>query len=253
MVKKTFKPNVNMSEKTVKEAISYRRSVRIYDPEQPLDKNVVKQCIEQATLAPTSSNLQLWEFYHITHEDTKTKMIEACLSQTASRTAQQFVVAVSRRDKWKDRVAANLDFMESQFAKQEKRDAKREKMAMNYYTKIIPTLYSDFFGIMGYVKRLMASIRGISSPTYRQVLSSDLNIVAHKSTALAAQNFMISMAAHGYDTCPMEGFDSVRVKTILGLPSSAMITMVIGCGIRAKGGIYGPQFRVPFNQVYFEK
>jgi nitroreductase len=35
---------------------------------------------------------------------------------------------------------------------------------------------------------------------------------AKKSAALAAQNFMISMAAVNYDTCPMEGFDSLRVK-----------------------------------------
>ena len=31
-----------------------------------------------------------------------------------------------------------------------------------------------------------------------------MRIVAHKSAGLAAQNFMISMAAIGYDTCPME-------------------------------------------------
>jgi nitroreductase len=37
-------------------------------------------------------------------------------------------------------------------------------------------------------------------------------IVAQKSAALAAQNFMISMAAVNYDTCPMEGFDSLRKK-----------------------------------------
>ena len=106
---------------------------------------------------------------------------------------------------------------------------------------------------MGIFKRMMATLRGISKPMYRQVLSSDLDIVAQKSTALAAQNFMISMAANGYDTCPMEGFDSKRVKTILGLPQTAMINMVISCGIRGKGGIYGPQFRVPFKEVYFQK
>ena len=117
-----------MTEKTVSEAITYRRSVRIYDPKQPIDEKVVRECIRQATLAPTSSNLQLWEFYHITSEEVKTKMVKACLSQTASRTAQQFVVAVARKDKWKERVNANLDFLESQFAKQEKRDSKREKI-----------------------------------------------------------------------------------------------------------------------------
>ena len=115
------------------------------------------------------------------------------------------------------------------------------------------SLYTDFLGIMGPFKRFLATIQGFSKPMYRQVLSRDTDIVAQKSTALAAQNFMLSMAANGYDTCPMEGFDSKMVKEILGLPSSAMINMVISCGVRGKGGIYGPQFRVPFTEVYFEK
>jgi nitroreductase len=79
-----------------------------------------------------------------------------------------------------------------------------------------------------------------------------MRIVAHKSAGLAAQNFMISMAAIGYDTCPMEGSDTLKVKKILKLPRSAEINMVIGCGIRDEKGIYGPRFRVPFDEVYSE-
>lgn len=242
-----------MTQKTVQEAIAYRRSVRIYDPNQSIDSEIVKECIRQATLAPTSSNLQLWEFYHVTQENTKEALVKACLNQNAASTAIQFVVAVARKDKWKSRVKANLAFLSQQFEQQEIRNTKREKMAKNYYTKIIPTLYTDFLGILGVLKSILATVQGISKPMYRQVMQSDTDIVAHKSTALAAQNFMISMAANNYDTCPMEGFDSKRVKAILGLPPAAMITMVISCGIRGKGGIYGPQFRVPFNEVYFEK
>lgn len=79
-----------------------------------------------------------------------------------------------------------------------------------------------------------------------------MRIVAQKSAALAAQNFMISMAAINYDTCPMEGFDSLRVKKVLNLPFIAEINMVIGCGIREESGIYGDRFRVPFEEVYFK-
>ena len=56
-------------EKTVSEAIKYRRSVRKFDPSKELDSNIVKKCIENGVLAPTSSNLQLWEFYHITNKE----------------------------------------------------------------------------------------------------------------------------------------------------------------------------------------
>ena len=242
-----------MTEKTVSEAIAYRRSVRVYDPTKSIDTAVVKQCVQQATIAPTSSNLQLWEFYHVTDPSAKAKIAEACFNQAAAKTALQFVIPVVRKDLWKSRVKANLAFLNAQFEAQGKRDSKREKMATNYYTKIIPTLYTDYFGILGFFKGIFAYITGLSKPMYRQVSASDLKVVAHKSTALAAQNFMISMAAHGYDTCPMEGFDSKRIKDILGLPKGAMINMIISCGIRGEGGIYGPQFRVPFNDVYFEK
>ena len=51
-----------MKEKTVSEAVAYRRSTRVYDPEKPIDSELVKECIKHASLAPTSSNLQLWEF-----------------------------------------------------------------------------------------------------------------------------------------------------------------------------------------------
>ena len=77
-----------------------------------------------------------------------------------------------------------------------------------------------------------------------------MRIVAHKSAGLAAQNFMISMAAIGYDTCPMEGSDTLRVKQILDLPRGSEINMIIGCGIRDDAGVYGPRFRVPFDEVY---
>jgi len=49
----------------------------------------------------------------------------------------------------------------------------------------------------------------------------------------------------------MEGFDSKRVKQILGLPKSAEVTMVVSCGIREETGVFGPRFRVPFNEVCF--
>ena len=41
----------------------------------------VKKCIELAQLAPTSSNLQLWEAYHITDPKVLKEIGHACLDQ----------------------------------------------------------------------------------------------------------------------------------------------------------------------------
>jgi nitroreductase len=161
------------------------------------------------------------------------------------------VVVVVRKDLWRKRMQANISFLKSQFGnKPEAEYSKREKFAMNYYKKIIPTIYTDFLGILGAIKFIAFQIIGLFKPIYRQARQSDMRIVAHKSAGLAAQNFMISMAAINYDTCPMEGFDSLRIKKILHLPSSAEINMIIGCGFRDEQGIYGERFRIPFDEVY---
>ena len=240
-------------EKTVTEAIAYRRSTRVYK-EEPIDSDKVKECLVNASLAPTSSNLQLWEFYHITSTSTLKALAEACFNQSAAKTAQQMVVVVARKDLWRKRAKANLAFINKAYNKPNlnERELKRKKMATNYYSKLIPSIYFDVLGILGCLRFLIFQFIGLFKPIYRQARRSDMRIVAHKSAGLAAQNFMISMAAIGYDTCPMEGSDTLRVKKILDLPRGAEITMVIGCGIRKEEGIYGPRFRIPFEEVYHQ-
>ena len=242
-----------MIEKSTSDAIAYRRSVRLYKTEE-IDSEKVKQCLRNASIAPTSSNLQLWEFHHITSKDKMAEISKACFNQSAAKSSQQMVAFVSRKDLWKNRAEANLKFLNNQFDKPNliSQLLRRKKQVNNYYKKIIPSIYTDLFGILGLIKFVVFHIIGFFRPIYRQSRLSDMRIVAHKSTALAAQNFMISMAAIGYDTCPMEGFDSKRVKNILNLPSDAEITMIISCGIRDEKGVYGAQFRVPFENVYFE-
>ena len=238
-------------EKTVTEAIIYRRSVRLFKDTEELDDAKVKQCIENAVLAPTSSNLQLWEFYHITDKAILEKMTKACLDQNAAKTAKHLVVFVSRKDLWRKRAKANILFLKESFGEKPQAEySSREKFALNYYKNLIPAIYMDFLGVLGWLKYLVFNTIGIFKPMYRQVRNSDMRIIAHKSAGLAAQNFMISMAAIGYDTCPMEGSDTVMVKRILNLPLGAEINMVVACGVRDDQGVYGPRFRVPFEEVY---
>lgn len=240
------------NEKSVSEAIKYRRSVRVFKNE-PIDAEKVKECIQLATLAATSSNMQLWEFYHVVSPEIIQKVTAASFGQNAAKTAQQMVVVVARKDLWKKRVQSNIDYLKSLYGnKPESTYSKREKFALNYYQKIIPTLYFDFLGIIGMIKFIVFQIIGIFKPIYREARQSDMRIVAHKSAGLAAQNFMISMAAINYDTCPMEGFDSLRIKKILHLPASSEINMIIACGIREEQGVYGERYRIPFEEVYFK-
>jgi nitroreductase len=232
-------------------ALNFRRSVRVYDNAQEIDSELVKKCLKLATLAPNSSNMQLWEFHHITSQEILKKLSIACLNQSAAKSAKEMVVIVVRKDLWKKRANANISHLKAIFGKKTADEySKREKFAINYYSKLIPFVYTDFFGIFGYFKYIISWLTGLFKPTYRQLRNSDIRIVAHKSAGLAAQTFMLSMAAEGYDTCPMEGYDSLRIKKLLNLPYNSEINMVISCGIRKPEGVYGERFRIPFNEVY---
>ena len=241
-----------MKKKTVTEAIQYRRSVRIQS-NKPIDKDTVKACIKNATLAPNSSNMQLWEFYHIVQQATQKKIAAACFNQPAAKTAPQLVVAVVRRDLWPQRLAALIENMRQGFEKAPARNPEKEAKALAYLENDLPKIYQSKSRWQRWKEKRQMEQKGMSGAVYREIGADDLKVIGHKSVALAAQNFMISMAEVGYDTCPMEGFDSKRVKAILDLPEEAEISMVIGCGVRATNGVYGSQFRLPLESVYFEK
>ncbi len=237
----------------LEQILNFRRSVRVYDENKPINPEVVKHCIELATLAPTSSNMQLWEFYHITDKETLAKISKACFDQKAAKTAMEMVVFVTRQDLHRKRAKAVLEFEKTNIRTYSPpdRQQKRLKDRYLYYGKVMPFIYTRFFGILGFFRKMVSYSVGLFRPMMYQLSESDMRVVVHKTCGLAAQTFMIAMAEQGYDTCPMEGFDSRRVKNILKLPYGAEINMVISCGIR-KGneGIWGERFRVPFDEVY---
>jgi len=235
----------------LEEIINFRRSIRHYK-DLPIDAEKVRHCIELATLAPNSSNMQLWEFYHITNPEILKELSVACLNQQAATTAQQMVVFVTRQDLYRKRAKKMTDLetqnvlKNSPTEKQEKR-IKRWKM---YYGIVMPFLYSRFLGIPGIFRKILVNIIGIFRTITYQVSENDMRVVVHKTCALAAQTFMLAMAGESYDTCPMEGFDGRKVKSILKLPLGAEINMIVSCGIRDEHGVWGDRMRIPFDEVY---
>lgn len=93
-----------------KDIVNHRRAVREYDANQSLDPKLVKECLELSQLAPSSSNMQLYEFYHITDAALLDQLAKACLSQQAATSAQQMVVFVTRQDHYAKRAKAALAF-----------------------------------------------------------------------------------------------------------------------------------------------
>lgn len=88
---------------TLEKLLNHRRAVRRYSKTNTIDTEKVKHCLQLAQLAPTSSNLQLWEAYHITDKKVLKQIAHACLDQGSASSAQEIVVFVTRQDLYKQR------------------------------------------------------------------------------------------------------------------------------------------------------
>ena len=226
--------------------VENRRSVRVYDG-TPVPESVMRDCLELALMAPNSSNLQPWEFYWVKSAEKKSLLAKYCFSQNAARTASELIVAVARIDhigKHRKQMIAALAAT----------GAPVPKVVMDYYNKLVPLAYSKGpFSILAPFKWLALNLAGLFQVMAREPLGkSDLQLWAAKSTALACENLMLAFASHGFDTCPMEGLDSKRVKKLLDLPRSSIVVMAVSVGKRKQEGVYGPRVRFPSAQFIFE-
>lgn len=228
------------------ETVEARRSVRIFDQITEFDHSFVQHCLEASILSPNSSNMQLYNFIRVPESSTlKDPLAKLCMSQKAATTARELVVLVTRRDLWKSRAKANYDYIQSTY---EGKTDKKLSQALAYYSKLVPKLYSKFPG-WSFIKKIISFGVGLRKPMVREVSETAVRISVHKSAALASMTFMLALKAGGYDSCPMEGFDSVRVSKLLGLPKGAEICMIIGCGKGLPEGVYGKRFRVPSEEL----
>ena len=227
------------------ETLEKRRSVRKYLPE-PVPPGVIDKALSAALLAPNSSNLQPWEIYRITSPEKKTALVAACFDQSTAATAAELIVFTARTDTWRRNRALILEELEKR--------GNVPNQTLDYYKKIVPLMYAHGpLNLVGLLKRILFSVVGLFRPVPRGPFSkSKVKAVLSKTVALACQNFMLAITAQGYSTCPMEGFDEVRVKKILGLGGESSIVMVISVGKENPEGIYGLRLRLDPTLFLFE-
>lgn len=225
-----------------RDLVQARRSVRKFTAEKIPD-SIVHECLDLALLAPNSSNLQTWEFYRIVNPEVKQKIVHASFSQPAAATAAELIVCVANPSSWKEHCRQMLAHFKSL-------PVETPKSALVYYQKLAPFVYTiGWMNFWAPYKWMFNTLVGFFRVVPREpVTKGDLMTWSVKSCALACENLMLAFRAHGYDTCPMEGYDSCRVKKAMGLPSNRKIVMIVGAGKRADGGLYGPRIRFPREQ-----
>jgi len=225
------------------EAIFRRRAIRAFDPVE-IPGAVREQVLDAARMAPSSFNVQPYQFYWVESPEMKTRAARLCMGQAPAETASALVVAVADIGSWRATTESQLEWMRKEGFSENKisESARKATLAKWFFMQ-------GWFGILGAVKWAILWVVHFwkiigSVPVARQGLFK----WATKSTSLACENLMIAAEALGLNTCPMEGFDGRRLSKFLGLSSRTHeIVMVIAIGKKSARHIDQPQWRRPLE------
>ncbi len=222
-----------------------RRSARSFLPE-PIPESVLTACFDVAIRAPSSHNLEIWRFLDVRQPAMRTRLNHLCLDQPQAREAANLIVAVARPDLWRLGAKRMLARLHADAGERPLDGAYRAWLPRltKKYEIMVPLLFADGpRHVLAPVKAALFWVIGQFRPMMRgPVGRAEQQMWAVKTTALACENFMLALAAAGYDTCPLEGFDEPKVKRLFALPAEARVVMVIAAGRRAPGAVI-PQIR----------
>ena len=227
------------SPQALRALIESRRSVRRFLPDLVPD-DVIRDCLELAVLAPNSCNLQPWSFQVVRDPALLARLHPVCMSQNAAR-APLIIAVLARPDTWKQACSNIVEYWP---------EPEVPGRIRSFYAKTAPFQYNQGpLGLFGLLKRQLVSLAALRKPLMRKPNSkADMRIWAVKSTALAAENLMLAFQSHGYASCPMEGFDEVRLRQVLDIPRQAIPIMLLAVGRQGEKAVYNPRLRFPLEQ-----
>jgi len=172
------------------EAIKSRRSVKKYDPNHKMTEEEITQLLSLALLSPTSFNIQNWRFLVITDPEIRSKIKDAAWGQEQITNASILVLVCADLKAW------------SQEPYRYWKNTPRETQ------EIIVPMINNFYENQPQLQRDEAL----------------------RSVGISAQTIMLAARGMGYDTCPMIGFDPLKVGEIVNLPKSYIPGMMITVG-----------------------
>jgi len=186
------------------EIITGRRSIRSYDPTVKISKEEMKEILREATLAPSSVNLQPWRFLVIDSPEGKEKLGPIARfnqSQVETSAAVIAVFADMQSDSYLDEIYSKA--VEKGYMPQ---DVKEQQTT----------------AIGGYFKAM----------TYDQL--KEMNLI---DAGLVSMQLMLVARAHGYDTNPIGGYEKDKIADTFGMDKERYYpVMLISIGKAANPG-----------------
>lgn len=195
--------------------ITGRRSVRKYDTSVKISKEEMTEILTEATLAPSSVNMQPWRFLVIESAEGKAKLAPiARFNQVQVETSAAVIAVFGDLN--------NFDYAEQIYGTAVERGLMPQDVKENQLTR----LASHFATLPADVNRETVMIDG----------------------ALASMQLMLAARAHGYDTNPIGGFEKDQIAEVFGMDKDRYIpVMLISIG-KADGEGYA-SVRLPIDTI----
>lgn len=195
-----------------------RRSAMKFIPNVPISTEELEEMFQLATLAPSSFNLQHAHYMVIIDPDEKERLREAAYGQYKIHTASAAIVVLG--------------------------DLNAYKQAEEIYNGML---------LLGMMDRMSFDqmIQDITS-LYEGRGASFQHEEAIRNASLSAMLFMLIAKEHGWDTCPMIGFDVEAVRKEFHIPANLVPAMMITIGKEDDSKVRPRGYRKPVGQfVHF--
>jgi len=197
------------------DVITERRSVRHYDPSVKITRDEITEMLKEATLAPSSSNLQPWRFLVIDDQEWKEKLLPIAFNQQQVADASAVIAILG--------------------------DYEGYKAAETIYNKAVSAGYMN----EEVKSSLIQNINSRYSNREREVIKQ----IALVDGGLVAMQFMLVAKARGYDTVPMGGYNPAKFKEVFNISDRYETIMLIALGKAAQPG--HPTVRLDVEDITF--
>ncbi len=204
-------------EKSLSRAIRERRSTPSFDG-TAMPAEDLHRILEAGIEAPSGYNMQPWRFVVVQTAEGKRRLRGASYNQAKVEEASAVIVACGDADGWRRDLEVMLQM-----------------------------------GQQGGMPESYAAQARTSVPKYLSSFSSEqMRAWLNKQVMLAYTSMMLMAEVLGYDTAPMEGFETEKVCEVLRLPMSFTVVALLAIGhVKGADKFHGGRF--PLTHLVFSE
>ncbi|RLN46875.1 hypothetical protein BBJ29_002884 [Phytophthora kernoviae] len=230
----------NSAQKKLGAAIQDRYACKAFLPD-PVPEQTLQEILKLTLRAPTGFNTQPYACVVVRKQADREKLAEAMMASNVRKVKEAPVVVVFAAD-----------------CEPTKRVPRLQKLAADNGASTdlvnnLPHVVRLFSGEGVAASGIRAAIATAVSPLQPAPSNVSTEAWAFKQTTFAAATFLYAAQEHGVATCPMEGFDQIRVRNALDIPDRYGIPVVIALGYpNPAAAPTKPSVRLQPTEVFFD-